>query len=353
MTTDLLSATCPIPLNDYPTVLMAHGGGGRLMNQLIERIFATAFGLPDQRERHDSAVIDIVGLGIERLAFTTDSFVVKPLFFPGGDIGSLAVNGTVNDLAMAGATPLSLSTGFILEEGLPIETLWRIALSMRSAADAAGVKIVTGDTKVVDRGKGDGVYINTAGVGVIDHDLVIGPQSVRPGDAVLLSGDVGRHGMAIMAQREGLEFESTIHSDCAPLVGAVRNLIDTGVDVHCMRDLTRGGLASGLVEIASSAGVVVRIDERAVPVDDQVSAACEILGLDPLYVANEGCFVAFVPQAQAHYALSVMRRDPAAAHAVQIGSVDSVGDGVVLLKSAIGAERIMDLLSGEQLPRIC
>jgi len=353
MTTDLLSATCPIPIADYPTVLMAHGGGGRLMHQLIERIFATAFGLPNERERHDSAVIDITGLAVKRLAFTTDSFVVKPLFFSGGDIGSLAVNGTVNDLAMAGARPLSLSAGFILEEGLPMETLWRIACSMRSAADAAGVRIVTGDTKVVDRGKGDGVYINTAGIGVIDHDLVIGPQCVRPGDAVLLSGDVGRHGMAIMAQREGLEFETTIESDCAQLVGAVRSLVDAGLDIHCMRDLTRGGLASGLVEIASSAGVVIRIDERAVPVEDQVSAACEILGLDPLYVANEGCFVVFVPKAEAETALSIMRRDPAAANAVQIGSVDSVGDGVVLLKSAIGAERIMDLLSGDQLPRIC
>jgi hydrogenase expression/formation protein HypE len=358
--------SCPIPLTDYPSVMMAHGGGGRLMHMLIERVFATAFDLPDESERHDSAVIDVGAMAVDRLAFTTDSFVVRPLFFPGGDIGSLAVNGTVNDIAMAGARPLSLSAGFILEEGLPMETLWRIACSMRAAADAAGVRIVTGDTKVVDRGKGDGVYINTAGIGVFEHDRVIGPQSVRPGDAILLSGDVGRHGMAIMAQREGLEFETTIQSDCAPLVGPVQRLLGGGIDVHCLRDLTRGGLASGLVEIASAASVVMRIDERAIPVIDEVAAACEILGLDPLYVANEGCFAAFVPADQAERALSLLRldslpfregagvgQDATCPEAVRIGTVSAIGDGVVMLKSKIGVERIMDLLSGEQLPRIC
>ena len=353
MSTDLLTLACPLPISDYPTVMMAHGGGGRLMHHLIEQIFAKAFSLPDERERHDSAVLDIANLGAKRLAFTTDSFVVRPLIFPGGDIGSLAVNGTVNDLAMAGAKPLSLSTGFILEEGFPMETLWQIACSMRAAADAAGVQIVTGDTKVVDRGKGDGVYINTAGIGVFENNRVIGPQSVRPGDAIILSGDVGRHGMAIMAQREGLEFETTIESDCAPLAAAVRRLLDADIDIHCMRDLTRGGLASGLVEIASAASATIRIDERAIPVHDQVAAACEMLGLDPMYVANEGCFVTFVPQNEADKALSLLQRDPACREAAQIGNVQGVGDGVVLLKSKIGAERIVDLLSGEQLPRIC
>ncbi len=345
--------TCPIPISDYPNVLMAHGGGGRLMHQLIERIFATAFGLAPSGERHDSAVLDFTQQPAARLAFTTDSFVVKPLFFPGGDIGSLAVNGTVNDLAMSGARPHSLSAGFILEEGLPVETLWRIACSMRTAADAAGVRIVTGDTKVVDRGKGDGVYINTAGVGVVEGIRTIGPSQVRPGDTVILSGDIGRHGMAIMATREGLEFETTIESDCAPLAGAVSRLLDGGIDVHCMRDLTRGGLASGLVEIADSAGVEIRIDERAILVREQVAAACEILGLDPMYVANEGCFVAFVPAHDAERAVELLRQDAACTEAGVIGTVADGRDPLVILRSRIGSERIVDLLSGEQLPRIC
>jgi len=353
MTLDVQNIACPIPLSDYPTILMAHGGGGRLMHQLIERIFAAAFKLPPDRERHDSAALDIKGISTNRLAFTTDSFVVRPLFFAGGDIGTLAVNGTVNDIAMAGAYPLWLSAGFILEEGLPLQTLWQIACSMSAAAAAAGVTIVTGDTKVVDRGKGDGVYINTAGVGVFEHDCVIGPQSIRPGDAILLSGDIGRHGMAIMAQREGLEFETTIESDCVSLAGAVRRLLDSNVDVHCMRDATRGGLASVLVEIASAIGQTVRIDEQSIPVRDQVAAACEILGLDPMYVANEGCFVAFVPADQAEQAAAILRKDPTCPDARQIGVVDDAAEGVVVLKSRIGSERLIDLLSGEQLPRIC
>lgn len=342
---------CPIPINEYPHVLMAHGGGGRLMHQLIERIFADAFALPEISTRHDSAVLDL-GLS-SRIAFTTDTFVVSPLFFPGSDIGELAVNGTVNDLAMAGARPVSLSVGFILEEGLPIETLWRIACSMRRAADIAGVQIVTGDTKVVDRGKGDSVYINTSGVGIIESDRVIGPQSVRCGDAVILSSDIGRHGMAIMARRENLEFESTITSDCAPLAAPVRRLLDAGIDIHCLRDLTRGGLASGLVEIAEGAGARIDITEAAIPVQDQVAAACEILGFDPMYVANEGCFVAFVPQSQAERAVSLLREEPVSAGAARIGTVGDLGDPIVVLKSRIGAERVVDLLSGEQLPRIC
>lgn len=350
------AGACPIPIADYPHVLMAHGGGGRLMHQLIERIFATAFGLPDARERHDSAVLT-VNAGVQsRIAFTTDSFVVRPLFFPGGDIGTLAVNGTVNDLAMSGATPQSLSAGFILEEGLPIADLWRIACSMRSAADKAGVRIVTGDTKVVDRGKGDGVYINTAGIGPIESDCVIAAGQVRPGDAVILSGDIGRHGMAIMAQREGLEFETTIVSDCAPLNHAVARLMATGIEIHCMRDLTRGGLAAGLVEISDGAGATIRIDETAIPVDDEVAGACEILGFDPIYVANEGCFVAFVPKADASAAVDALRADEACRKATVIGDVTAGDDSdppMLIMRTRIGSERIVDLLSGEQLPRIC
>ncbi len=350
---DMRLGACPIPISDYPHVLMAHGGGGRLMHQLIERIFAAAFGLDDQSERHDSAIIHLAEPCNKRVAFTTDTFVVSPLFFPGGDIGTLAVNGTVNDLCMSGARPVALSAGFVLEEGLSIETLWLIACSMRQAADKAGVRIVTGDTKVVDRGKGDGVYINTSGVGVFDRDIQIGPQHVQPTDAIIISSDIGRHGMAIMAQREGLEFETTIESDCAPLVGPVAKLFDAGVEVHCLRDLTRGGLASSLVEISDAANVRIDIVESAIPVQGEVAAACEILGFDPSYVANEGCFVAFVAAAHVDLSLGVLREDPLCRAAARIGTVGEHGDPIVIQLSRIGAERIVDLLSGEQLPRIC
>jgi hydrogenase expression/formation protein HypE len=342
--------TCPIPISDYPTVLLAHGGGGKLMHQLIEKMFVAAFGNPLLNSRHDGAVFDPAK---QRHAFTTDSYVVRPLFFRGGDIGSLAVNGTVNDLAMCGARPLYLSAGFILEEGLPMETLWRIVRSMRAAADNAAVSIVTGDTKVVDRGKGDGVFINTAGIGVVDHDLVIAPASVRPGDVILLNGDIGRHGMAIMAEREGLAFESAIESDCAPLNGIVAELLRAGIEIHCMRDLTRGGLSSALIEIAEAGRVHIRIDESAIPVREDVRGACEILGFDPLYVANEGRFVCFVPARQADQALAVMRSNPLGVGASRIGAVSDSPAGLVTLTSWIGAARIIDMLSGEQLPRIC
>ncbi len=342
--------SCPIPISDYPTVQLAHGGGGRLMNQLIDKMFGAAFSNPMLDARHDAAILQ---LGDVRLAFTTDSFVVRPLFFPGGDIGSLAVHGTVNDLAMAGARPLFLSAGFVLEEGLPMEDLWRIVQSMQAATQRAGVQLVTGDTKVVDRGKGDGVYINTAGIGVIEHGLTIGPDAVEPGDVLLVSGDLGRHGIAIMAVREGLEFETTIESDSACVAGPVQQLLDAGVEVHCLRDLTRGGLASALVEIATASGRRIEIDEAAIPVRQDVRAACEILGLDPLYVANEGRFVAFVPERDAQRALSILRSDPLTEQASIIGSVSRKDDGLVTLRSAIGATRIVDMLSGEQLPRIC
>jgi hydrogenase expression/formation protein HypE len=343
-------ASCPIPISQYPHVMLAHGGGGHLTNQLIEQLFIPAFSNAALGARHDGARLEMAGA---TLAFSTDSYVVRPLFFPGGDIGTLAVNGTVNDLAMCGARPRFLSAGFIIEEGLPMETLWRVVLSMKTAAEAAGVTLVTGDTKVVDRGKGDGLFVNTAGIGLIEHARVIAPRSVQAGDLVLLSGDIGRHGMAVMAVREGLEFESRIESDCAPLAAPVLALFDAGVEVHCLRDLTRGGLASALVEIAQASGLHIRIEEAAIPVREDVRAACEILGFDPLYVANEGRFVAFVPAASADDALRVLRCDRVSAGATAIGVVSAAPAGLVTQRSRIGATRIVDLLSGEQLPRIC
>jgi hydrogenase expression/formation protein HypE len=342
--------SCPIPIDQYPNVLLAHGGGGKLMHQLIEKMFLPAFSNSMLEARHDGAVI---GLNGGRLAFTTDSYVVRPLFFPGGDIGMLAINGTVNDLAMCGARPLYLSAGFILEEGLPMETLWRVVQSMKLAAEAAGVQLITGDTKVVDRGKGDQIFINTAGVGVIEHDLTISPAGVEGDDVVLLNGDVGRHGIAIMAAREGLEFESAIESDCAPLAELVMDLIDQGVRVKCLRDLTRGGLASALVEIAEAANVHINVDESAILVREDVQGACEILGFDPLYLANEGRFVAFVEAADAERALAVMSKHRLGAGACAIGRVSDASPGMVTLKSRIGAQRILDMFTGEQLPRIC
>ena len=342
--------SCPVPISEYPKVLLAHGGGGKLMHDLIEKMFLAAFRNPLLDERHDAAFLD---LPQERLAFTTDSYVVRPLFFPGGNIGSLAVYGTVNDLAVSGAEPKFLSAAFILEEGLPMETLWRIVSSMGEAARETGVQIVTGDTKVVDQGKGDGVFINTAGVGVLRGKGKIGPASIRAGDSILISGDVGRHGMAIMAVREGLEFESTIESDAAPLAGLVLALLDGGVDVHALRDLTRGGLASSLCELATSSKLDLAIDESRVPVREDVRSACELLGLDPLYVANEGRLIAFVPREQEEKALSVFRSHPLGEGACAIGATAQGTTGLVTVKSAIGATRILDMLSGEQLPRIC
>jgi len=344
------SASCPIPISDYPQVLLAHGGGGRLMQQLISRMFFSAFANEQLDRAHDGAELEIEG---GRIAFTTDSYVVRPLFFPGGDIGSLAINGTVNDLAMCGARPQYLSAGFILEEGLPMETLWKLVQSMRAAAQVAGVRIVTGDTKVVDRGKGDGIYLNTAGVGRLAGGHGIAPSQVRAGDAVILNGDLGRHGMAIMSVREGLEFESPIESDCAPLVDQVFALLDAGIEVHCLRDLTRGGLSSGLNEIAASARVGIEVEELAIPIREEVRGACEMLGLDPLYVANEGRFVAFVRGDQAEEAVRVLSRVPEVESACCIGRVAEGNAGLVTLKSRIGAHRLLDLLSGEQLPRIC
>ena len=345
-----LGIGCPIPISDYPNILLAHGGGGKLMHQLIEKMFLPAFRNPRLEARHDGAIIN---LGGAKLAFTTDSYVVRPLFFPGGDIGMLAVNGTVNDLAMCGASPLYLSAGFILEEGLPMETLWRVVQSMQQAAEKARVELVTGDTKVVDKGKGDGLFINTSGVGLIKHGLSIAPASVQPGDRVLLNGDVGRHGMAIMAVREGLAFESTIESDSAAVSDLVMALLDAGVEVHCLRDLTRGGLASALVEIAEASGMHLHVHENAIPVREDVQGACEILGFDPLYVANEGRFITFVPSSAAELALTILRSHPLGVGACVIGSVNEKPSCMVTMTSQIGTQRIVDMLSGEQLPRIC
>ncbi len=344
------SPACPVPLHHYPRILLAHGGGGRLMHELIDKLFVSTFQNTPLSRQHDAASFDV---NTNRLAFTTDSYVVHPLFFPGGDIGSLAVHGTVNDLAVSGARPLYLSAGFILEEGLPMETLWRIVQSMKAAADHAGVTIVTGDTKVVDRGKGDGLYINTAGVGLIEHDSRISPRQVRAGDVVLVNGDIGRHGIAIMAQREGLEFESEIESDSAPLADLIHRLLAAPIDVHCMRDLTRGGLASALNEIASSADVGIQLNEDQIPVREDVQAGCEILGFDPLYVACEGRFVMFVEAKDAQTTLETLETHALGAGARIIGQVSDRNRPVVTLKSRIGARRIVDMLSGEQLPRIC
>ncbi|HEY5911812.1 MAG TPA: hydrogenase expression/formation protein HypE [Verrucomicrobiae bacterium] len=343
-------AACPLPISEYPRVLLAHGGGGKLMHQLLEKLILPAFRNSLPGPQHDSAVLDVGG---QRLAFTTDSYVVRPLFFPGGDLGSLAIHGTVNDLAMSGARPLYLSASFIIEEGLPMDTLWKICCSMQQAAHAAGVQVVTGDTKVVDKGKGDSLFINTAGVGIIEHSLKITPPSVAPGDAILVNGDLGRHGMAIMAVREGLEFDSTIESDSAPLADLVLELVRADLEIHCLRDLTRGGLASVLNEIAEAAGICARVDETLIPVREDVRAACEILGLDPLHVACEGRLALFLPEDQAARALEVMRRHPVGAGACRIGQVAAATGARVLLKSTIGVPRVLDMISGEQLPRIC
>jgi hydrogenase expression/formation protein HypE len=341
---------CPISIQQYPHVLMAHGGGGRLMHQLIEDVFGKAFSNPILDARQDAAAFEAPP---GQLAFTTDSYVVRPIFFPGGDIGSMAVYGTVNDLAMSGARPLYLSAAFIIEEGLPMETLWRVVYSMRDASKRCDVQIITGDTKVVDKGKGDSLFINTAGLGVIETPLAITPRSVQPGDAVLVSGDLGRHGMAIMAVREGLQFESQIESDAAPLHEVVLALLKAGVEIHCLRDLTRGGLASALNEMAEAAGVCIGVEEKLIPVREDVHAACEMLGLDPLHVANEGRFAAFVAARDAARALQIMRGHTVGAGAALIGKVGERTTPLVTLKSRIGVSRILDLPSGEQLPRIC
>ena len=338
---------CPLPSTETDRVLLAHGSGGRLMHQLLSRTVLPALGGAGLGQT-DSAVLTI---GAQKLAFTTDSFVVSPPFFAGGNIGSLAVCGTVNDLAMVGAKPLYLSLALLLEEGFAIAKLEEILASIRAEADAAGVTIVTGDTKVVDRGKGDGIFINTSGIGVIEHALTLAPASVRAGDAVIVSGDPGRHGIAVLAQRAGLAFETSIESDVACLHRAVEGLLAAGLELHCLRDLTRGGLASALVEIAADAGLGIALQEAAIPISPPVRAASELLGLDPLQIACEGRFVLFVPADQANSALACLRGQAHCRNATRIGTVLAAPG--VTVETPLGTRRVLDMLSGSQLPRIC
>ena len=346
---------CPIPIFEHKQIVLGHGSGGKLTADLIEKVFLPAFSNPVLDQLNDQALITIGGT---RLAFTTDSFVVTPIFFPGGDIGRLAVHGTVNDLAMSGARPLYLSAAFILEEGLPVEDLCRVVDSMRAAAAQAGVQFVTGDTKVVNRGKGDKVFITTTGIGVLESELTIAADRARPGDKVLLSGYIGDHGMTIMSQREDLEFEGVIESDCASLHGLVAAMLaapsDGGKDfIHCLRDPTRGGAATTLNEIAKASGVGMLLREQSIPVRESVKGACEVLGLDPLYVANEGKLIAIVCPEMADAVLQQMRQHEHGKDAALIGEVVAEHPGMVLMKTEIGGRRVLDVMFGEQLPRIC
>jgi hydrogenase expression/formation protein HypE len=347
---DLSQWSCPLPLRDYPAIVMGHGGGGKLSSELIEHIFVPAFRNSALEVMGDSSVLPALA---GRIAFSTDTYVVRPLFFPGGSIADLAVNGTVNDLAMSGATPLYLSAGFILEEGFPIAQLAAIANSMGAAARAAGVQIVTGDTKVVDKGHGDGCYINTAGIGVLADGIHIGPTRAQPGDVVIVSGTIGDHGMAIMSVREGLEFETILKSDSAALSGMVGSLLEFAPNIHVLRDPTRGGLATSLNEIAAQSNVGILINERSLPVLPDVQSACDLLGMDPVYVANEGKLVAIVDPSVADAVLRVMQQHEHGARAAIIGSVTSQHAGMLAAVTAIGGTRIIPLQIGEQIPRIC
>ncbi len=343
--------TCPIPLKNYPTIVMGHGSGGKMMSDLIAHLFAPSLENDLLGQMGDSTDIQLPSG--ERLAFSTDSFVISPLFFPGGNIGELAVNGTVNDLAMSGATPLFLSAGFILEEGLAMEELGRIVEAMGTACQTANVQLVTGDTKVVNKGHGDGVYINTSGIGLIPSNVHIAPNRAQPGDVILVSGTMGDHGIAIMSVREGLAFESEIQSDTAPLNDLVTTMLATTTDIHCLRDVTRGGLAAVLNELATASNMGLEFEESKVPVNPSVNAACEILGLDPFYVANEGKLVAIVSAAVADDVLAAMHSHPLGQQAAIIGKVVEAHRGLVVSKTGIGGSRVVDMPAGELLPRIC
>lgn len=351
--------SCPLPFFDHKQIVLGHGSGGKLTADLIDKIFLPAFRNPALEKLDDQAVLTIAGA---RLAFTTDSFVVTPIFFPGGDIGRLAIHGTVNDLAMSGARPLYLSAAFILEEGLAVDDLRRVVESMRAAAAEADIQLVTGDTKVVNRGKGDQIFITTTGIGLIESGISISADRARPGDKVILSGYIGDHGMTIMSQREGLEFESAIESDCAPLHGLVAAMLATASPhvskgtndfIHTLRDPTRGGVATTLNEIAKHANVGMVLDERTIPVRESVKGACEVLGLDPLYVANEGKLLALVVPEMADAVLEEMRQHHLGQDAAIIGEVVETHPGMVLMKTEIGGTRVLDVMYGEQLPRIC
>ncbi|MFJ9804420.1 hydrogenase expression/formation protein HypE [Streptomyces wuyuanensis] len=347
---DVLAWTCPLPHRDGSRVVMGHGGGGALSAELVRDVFAPAYGGPALSAMGDSATVE---LGGARLAFSTDSFVVRPLFFPGGSIGDLAVNGTVNDLAMSGARPAFLSCAFILEEGVETEVVRRVAEALGEAARTAGVEVATGDTKVVEAGHGDGVYINTSGIGLIPPGVDLRPQRVVPGDVVIVSGPIGVHGVAVMSVREGLEFEVEIESDCAALAGLVEAMLAVTRDLHVLRDPTRGGLAAALNEIASASGTGVVVQERAVPVPAPVANACAVLGLDPMYVANEGKLVAFVPREHADAVLAALRAHPLGREAAVIGEAVAAHPGMVVARTGLGGTRVVDLPLGEQLPRIC
>lgn len=335
---------------DQSRIQLAHGGGGRMSQDLIENIFLPIIGNPILNVMNDQGVFEVNG---SRFAFTTDSYVVSPIFFPGGDIGELAVYGTVNDLAMGGARPLYLSLGLIIEEGFPLEDLRKILGSVRRAAETAGVQIVTGDTKVVNKGNIDGIFVNTAGVGVIEGTLQVSVNNLRVGDKVLVSGHIGDHGIAIMSVREGLVFDNPVRSDTAPLNRLVEDILKTGATVHAMRDPTRGGLASTLNEFAEKSNVGIVIEESSLPVRKEVREACDILGLDPLYVANEGKMVAVVDPRGADAALRAMRANPLGSDARIIGEVTEAHRGKVVMKTGIGTTRVVDMFTGEQLPRIC
>jgi len=345
-----VSFSCPIPISDYKTVLLAHGSGGKLTNDLIRKMFVPQFRNEPLENLHDGAVLP--SLNGRQLTLSTDSFVVDPIFFPGGDIGSLAVHGTINDVAMCGAEPLYLSVGFIIEEGFPMDDLWKIVLSMEEAAAEAGVKVVTGDTKVVDKGKCDRIFINTTGIGAVWPGMAVGASEIEAGDTIIVSGDIARHGIAIMSVREGMEFESTIESDSASLHDLVDTMRQAGT-IHALRDPTRGGVSSALNELAEASGLGFALEEKSLPIHDQVQGACELLGLDPLYVANEGKLLAFVKDSDAEEVLKTMKQHPLGREAEIIGEVVDDHPGVVVLKSRIGGTRVVDMITGEQLPRIC
>ncbi len=341
---------CPIPKSDYTNILLAHGSGGKMTHDLITKMFLPQFRNELLEPLHDGAVFDAGGA---RLAFSTDSYVVNPIFFPGGSIGDLAINGTVNDLAMCGSRPLYLSAAFIIEEGLSVDALWKIVISMREAAKSAGVLLVTGDTKVVDRGKGDKIFINTSGIGSIYKGVRLDPKRVQPGDKIIVNGEIALHGMAILSVREGMEFGTEIKSDTAPLNELVEKMLETSNNVHVMRDPTRGGIATTLNELAEQSGLGIEVDEEAIPIPDEVKGACEILGLDPLYVANEGKLLAFVSASDVDRILETMRRHPLGKNSSAIGEVVDRHHGTVVMKNRIGGTRVLDMLTGEQLPRIC